>query len=329
MFIGGLSAGVLSRAQSPAFRADFTIGTLPSWVGFSRPSTATFYDSAGVMRTASVNAPRFDHDPATQAAKGLLVEEQRTNLVTHSGDFTNGAWNKINLNAPTSSTRAPDGVSFATQLMNVLGSGSEFARIVQSYNTTIGPTIAASAFMAAGSDSYSMFDGWDSQDNIAIFDLATGAVVSVTAGSMATIQPVSNGFFRGTLLRIVNASFNVLTIGPASSGNRQSYAGDHILGWGAQVEQGAYPTSYIPTTGAAVTRAPDMVSLSGAAATAAAAGPVIVEYMDQATGVTQRASLAAGAFSFATGRWYRQLAIYPPATTLASLLPKLNPGTAL
>ena len=51
---------------------------------FTRSTTGTYFDANGVMQTAASNTPRFDHDPVTGVAKGLLVEEQRTNLVKYS-----------------------------------------------------------------------------------------------------------------------------------------------------------------------------------------------------------------------------------------------------
>jgi hypothetical protein len=64
------------------FAADKTLtarrGPTPT---FTRASTATFVGSNGLIQTAAINAPRFDHDPVTLASRGLLIEESRTNLV--------------------------------------------------------------------------------------------------------------------------------------------------------------------------------------------------------------------------------------------------------
>lgn len=59
-----------------------------SLVTFTRASSATVIGSTGVLETTSVDQPRFDHDPITGESLGLLVEEQRTNLLLNSGTLS-------------------------------------------------------------------------------------------------------------------------------------------------------------------------------------------------------------------------------------------------
>jgi hypothetical protein len=54
-------------------------------ITFSRSSSGTYFDNTGVLRTASANQARFDHDPVTGESLGLLVEEARSNLLLNSG----------------------------------------------------------------------------------------------------------------------------------------------------------------------------------------------------------------------------------------------------
>ena len=61
-----------------------TPGTLPSGVVFTRASTATYFDAAGVMQTATTNTPRWDYDPVTHVLNGLLIEESRINVLLNS-----------------------------------------------------------------------------------------------------------------------------------------------------------------------------------------------------------------------------------------------------
>lgn len=68
-----------------AFATDKTLtarkGPTPT---FTRASTATFVGSDGLIQSAAINTPRFDHDPDTLACKGLLIEESRTNVLIQS-----------------------------------------------------------------------------------------------------------------------------------------------------------------------------------------------------------------------------------------------------
>lgn len=82
---------------------------LPQIVSFSRPTTATYIDALGRIRTAPANAPRFDHDPVTGESLGLLIEESRTNLIRHSGDPSTPAWIKTAVLLDQSDYPAPDG----------------------------------------------------------------------------------------------------------------------------------------------------------------------------------------------------------------------------
>ena len=66
-----------------ALDLDFTTGTLDSRVMFTRTTTGTYVNSSGVIASAAIDAARFDYDPATLDPRGLLLEEQRTNIVLH------------------------------------------------------------------------------------------------------------------------------------------------------------------------------------------------------------------------------------------------------
>jgi hypothetical protein len=84
-----LSSVPLSYRLAPSLLLDFTnTDILDPRITFTRASTATFTGSNGLLQTAAINAPRFDYNPTTLASLGLLIEEQRTNLILNSATLS-------------------------------------------------------------------------------------------------------------------------------------------------------------------------------------------------------------------------------------------------
>lgn len=70
---------------SPSLALNFVgVSTLDPRITFTRASTATYFNSAGALTSAAINEARFDYNPSTLAARGLLIEQSRTNLVLNS-----------------------------------------------------------------------------------------------------------------------------------------------------------------------------------------------------------------------------------------------------
>ena len=84
----GIEASTSRVKIKAALLLDFSNSkTLDPRVVFTRNSVGTYYNFQGVLKTASVNQPRFNYDPTTGRLKGLLIEEARTNLVPYSSTF--------------------------------------------------------------------------------------------------------------------------------------------------------------------------------------------------------------------------------------------------
>jgi hypothetical protein len=75
--------------NSPALDLNFAGSeTVDSRVTFTRSTTATFVGSNGLIQSAAINVPRIDFSPTTLECLGLLIEEQRTNLLLNSATLS-------------------------------------------------------------------------------------------------------------------------------------------------------------------------------------------------------------------------------------------------
>jgi len=235
--------------------------TLDSRITFTRASSGTYVGSNGLVKTATTNEARFDHNPTTGESLGLLVEEQRTNLLLRSEELGDAAWTIAAATVTSNTGVAPDGLSTAD---TVTSSGT--AVISQSV------TKAASAITYTGSLfvkgtatalSFSIDDGATTNRGRVVFNLFTGAISSTInegtfTNTSGTITPFPDGWYRLTVTTTTNSTTTV-RLRPFWTG-----AGTSLDFWGAQLEVGAFPTSYIPTTTATVTRAADVASITGA-----------------------------------------------------------------
>ena len=236
---------------------------------FTRGSTGRFVGSNGLIQSAAINAPRFDHDPVTGVCKGLLMEEARTNICLQSENFGTFPWagtgRTISLNAAT----APDGSTTADKIVEGTNNGLHGA--FQILNTVSGSTYIGSMYVkAAGRDFATIYTG-ASPANGRFLNIpadGTGAVLGLFNAnpSTVTMRYVGNGWYLVTILIVASATGTSLEMYPSLTATVNSYTGDGtsgILVWGAQVELGSFPTSYIPTTTASVVRSADVCSIIG------------------------------------------------------------------
>ena len=228
------------------------------------------------VTSAAYYAPRLDFDPVTLAARGLLVEEQRSNGVIWSQDIDNAAWGKTNLN--TSGTPAwinvgvaPDGTTTAEKLIADNTSGIHTAGIAI---TPVVGTYTASAYVKADGYNFCALQmAFGGLNIFRAYNLTTGAITA-SAGTGVDAVPVNvgNGWWRfAVTFTTLNTTSDVFRIRVENAGTGANWSGNGtggILVWGAQLEIGAsnaaaqFPTSYIPTNGTAATRTADVASVS-------------------------------------------------------------------
>jgi hypothetical protein len=228
---------------------------------FTRATTGTFIGSNGQIQTAAIDAPRFTHDPVTREVQGLLIEEQRTNLITYSEQFDNAAWSKTGASISADATIAPDGLTSADAVTEDSGGISEH-KVIQSM-TTIAGEIAFTVFVKkkdGGRDWFFIREGINGSLTNSFYNIEDGTLGAIGSGKIGSIENAGNGWFRVALTQTATAQTSNLSFGIAESDGIFNYTGDGTSGvyiWGAQLEQGSSPTSYIPTTGTQVTRASD------------------------------------------------------------------------
>ena len=175
-----------------------TPGTLDPRITFTRASIGTYFDVAGVLQTATANTPRWDYDPVTHVLRGLLIEEQRINVL---------------LNSATLGTQSV-AVTAQAYTLSFYGTGT----VTLSGVSTAGPLVGTGAFPTR-----------------------VALAFTPTAGTLT--------------LTVTGSVLN------------------------AQLEAGAFATSYIPTTAAAVTRSADVASMPTAAWFSASQSSLVAEYM--------------------------------------------------
>ena len=227
--------------------------------------------SAGtpLLRTAAINEPRLEYD-ASGNPLGLLIEEARTNLLQYSEDFAGSYWTKGTITISSNNAIAPDGSASADKI--VPNAINERNHIIYK-DMTSSPLDAFSLFVKpAGFDYVSLIlQASANTDSMGVqFNLLTGTVVT-SQNANGIIQDVGNGWYRVTVTPTTSTTFYYAVIQPndGSAPNtsdffRSTFTGngsDGVYLWGAQFERGAFPTSYIPTSGSTVTRAADIASL--------------------------------------------------------------------
>ena len=273
----GNSYGVSGTSSSTT--ADASVGVWGAQLeqrsfatAYTPTTTAPITNYIPVLQTASAGTPRFDHNPITGESLGLLIEEQRTNLVTFSEQFDNAYWTKTNLAITANATVAPDGAVVADTLTRTTTTTTESMLRVPT-TQAVSKAFTLSVYAKVGSAATLLY-----MRNLAVdtttttglvkFNLATG-VIDLALGSTytgnASMTSVGNGWYRCVITGTTPATIanNLIDIGGTSSGNLGGTAGDFLYIWGAQLEAGAFATSYIPTVASQVTRAADSASMTG------------------------------------------------------------------
>ena len=179
-------------------------------------------------------APRFDHDPATGESLGLLMEKAATNILLKSekmNEWVVGNGSSVTANQAV----APDGTTTADRVQHGSGGSSWIRQDI----LTVGKTYTASVYAKAVTP-------------------GTNNRFTIDLGSFPTL----GDFIATDQWQRFSFAFTALNNRFYLNNGDDSFATD-VYFWGAQVEEGLFATSYIPTDSSSVTRATDTAEITG------------------------------------------------------------------
>ncbi len=230
----------------PSLVLDFANSkTLDPRITFSRSQTtsngSTYTGPDGLIKYAGPDEPRFDHRYENGVVKslGLLIEELRSNLVEYSTISTVAGWSISGSTVTDNATTAPDGTNTAARIQ---ATGNYVADL--SISVTAGQTYTFSFWVKSVSGSGTWGINW--YEDVTGHNRTTVNVTEEWERVSITFTPTQSQIN----VYVSDDRDNLATISDA-------YV------WGAQLEQGSFKTSLIPTSGSTATRNPDNVSMTG------------------------------------------------------------------
>ncbi len=253
----------------------------------TRGTTATRFNSAGLIESVASGVPRLDYytSGGTAGCPALLVEPSGTNVVVQSQNWLANGWRddataNVTTVSATTGTLDPLGTYTANAISPTSGNTSHIKVGSDSaISFTSGTVYTASAFFKQGVGNAGRYIqiAWPllrfAGNTFANFDLQLGTVALVTGSTVtAGIENYGNGWYRcrctNTCISTgTNNGISMPLIETSGATRLPTFTGtttDVLYGWGAQTETGSIATSYIPTTTTSGTRNADVINLSGA-----------------------------------------------------------------
>lgn len=214
--------------------------------------------STALTYTATTTAPY-----TLCAARGLLIEEQRVNLLLQSNDFQT-SWSPTNVTRTLASTTGPDGtlsgvkIEATTAAATILYQAAAITSTSATYSVYLkqgtGATTANSFLLRNSTTATNLVGG--------TLNYSTGVFTYTTGSTGVSVTNVGNGWWRLQMSASTGITASDVLLAYAGFVGSVATAGDFLYAYGAQLEAGAFATSYIPTVGSQVTRAADSASIT-------------------------------------------------------------------
>mgnify|MGYP003644831024 CR=1 FL=1 len=278
-------------ALIPASQGSKLFSVLPSsGVGdfdFSRGSAATRINSQGLIENVVSGQSRLSYpliDGKVVGCPHHILEPARTNLVTYSEDFSNPNWTKTRCNINANNTISPDGTLNADEYVGT----SEAGLHAISVNSTVvnGQEYSFYVFIKKGSNDYiQLLFGTNNVTNnpYVNFDINNGLLQN-NGVNYANIEDYGNGWYKcsATITMSGGTMFTgfIAPVESLSATRGVTIANNNFYIYGAQVEAGSFPTSYIKSnSGSATTRSAETANGAGDATTFSdSEGVLMVEF---------------------------------------------------
>jgi hypothetical protein len=232
--------------------------------------------------TAAYYGPRFDYNPSTLAARGLLIEGTRTNLLTSSNDLTNATnWSTTEIASRSTNVVGPDGLTSLTTFTESTNNNAHNLFGNSPNRPTVTGTTTVSVYLKAGTRRYvvvSLSNVGATNTFWATVDTGVTPFVVTSTGAAGTgayitskVTEINSGIFRVEVTGFI--ATGSLTSIPVISGstisNPTSYSPVYVgtsatfIAGLIQVEQAAFASSYIPTVASSVARAAETFAITG------------------------------------------------------------------
>jgi len=226
---------------------------------------------AGVLE----DLPRIDY---TGGSASLLLEPERANDVENSEYHSGSTYANNNVSTTDNQAISPEGVQNAAKIVLDSGTNTSNGGHYFQFGSTAGTDYTISVFAKAGEYRYFTFTYGSYSAGGGHFDLQEGTLLGTITNAnysnvVASIEDYGNGWYRLVVSLTDNSSVSgrFLSMKPSPdasvpSNNNYSSTGDGTSGayiYGFQLEEGSYPTSYIPTYGVSATRNGDDITYNG------------------------------------------------------------------